>query len=82
MTYKFGFIGAGNMGGALIKAAAKNNPDIKIAVFDVCTNKAKEYENAYSNVALCNLEKTVTESEYVFIGEVVSWVKAVLNQFL
>lgn len=68
MTYKFGFIGAGNMGGALLTAAVKNNPDMKISVFDVFTDKAKEYADKYENVESVSLEKTVTESEYVFIG--------------
>ncbi len=68
MTYKFGFIGAGNMGGALLAAAAKNNPDIKISVFDVFTKKAEEYALKYNNVESVSLKETVTESEYVFIG--------------
>ena len=68
MTYNFGFIGAGNMGGALIKAAAINNPDIKIAVFDVFENKAKEYAENYENVSFESLSTVVTECEYVFLG--------------
>lgn len=68
MTYKFGFIGAGNMGGALLQAAAKGNPHIKISVFDVFTDKAIEYSLKYENVESVSLEKTVTESEYIFIG--------------
>ncbi|MBE6716131.1 MAG: pyrroline-5-carboxylate reductase [Ruminococcaceae bacterium] len=68
MTYKFGFIGAGNMGGALLTAAAKNNPSMKIAVFDVMKDKATEYSLKYQNVESVSLEATVTESEYVFIG--------------
>ena len=53
MTYKFGFIGAGNMGGALIRAAAENNSDMKIAVFDVFTDKAKEYADKYEKAVEC-----------------------------
>lgn len=68
MTYKFGFIGAGNMGGALLTAAAKNNPDIKISVFDVFSEKAEEFAEKYENVKATDLKTTVTESEYVFIG--------------
>ena len=65
MTYKFGFIGAGNMGGSLLQAAAKNNPDMRISVFDVCTKKADEYALRYKNVESVSREKTVKESEYV-----------------
>ena len=31
---KYGFIGCGNMGGALIRAAAKTTKDIMVADFD------------------------------------------------
>lgn len=68
MTYKFGFIGAGNMGGALIRAAAANNTDMKIAVFDVFEDKAREYAASYKNVSFADVKTVVTESEYVFIG--------------
>lgn len=67
MTYKFGFIGAGNMGGALLSAAAKNT-DIKIAVYDTFEEKAKEYADRYENVYLENTEALVKSSEYIFIG--------------
>lgn len=67
MTYKFGFIGAGNMGGALLTAAAKND-DIKIAVYDVFSDKATAYEKKYDNVTVTSLDTLVKESEYIFIG--------------
>ena len=67
MTYKFGFIGAGNMGGALIRAAAENNTDMKIAVFDVFADKAKEYAEKYENVSFTEINALIAESEYVFI---------------
>ena len=68
MTYKFGFIGAGNMGGALLTAAAKNNPVIKISVYDTNEEKAKAFREKYENVSFTSLEELVRESEYVFIG--------------
>ena len=68
MTYKFGFIGAGNMGGALLRATAENNTDIKISVFDVFEEKALEYQNKYENVTFTDINSLVKESEYVFIG--------------
>ena len=49
MTYKFGFIGAGNMGGALLVAAANGNPSEKFAVYDVCSDKAKGFAEKYEN---------------------------------
>ncbi len=68
MTYKFGFIGAGNMGGALLKATAKNNADVKISVFDVFSEKAQEFQNKYKNVTFTDIDTLVKESEYIFIG--------------
>lgn len=68
MAYTFGFIGAGNMGGALLDAAAENNPQMKISVFDVFSEKADGYAVKYDNVESVSLQKTITESEYVFIG--------------
>ncbi len=41
MKYLLGFIGCGNMGGALVKAAAKAVPAEKIAVCDYCAAKAE-----------------------------------------
>ncbi len=67
MTYKFGFIGAGNMGGALLTAAAKNC-DMKIAVYDVCADKARQYAEKYENVTVSALDTLIKESEYVFLG--------------
>ncbi|MBR3767592.1 MAG: pyrroline-5-carboxylate reductase [Clostridia bacterium] len=67
MKYTFGFIGCGNMGGALCDAAAKNL-DMKIAVFDTLSEKAASYEEKYCNVKVTSLKELVTESEYVFIG--------------
>lgn len=68
MTYKFGFIGAGNMGGALLVAAANGNPSEKIAVYDVFEEKAKDFAGKYENVTGTALDTLVKESEYVFIG--------------
>lgn len=68
MTYSFGFIGAGNMGGALLTAAAKNNTSLKISVFDTFGEKAKAFEDKYKNVTFTDLETLVKESEYIFIG--------------
>lgn len=68
MTYKFGFIGAGNMGGALLTAAANGNPSEKLAVYDVFAEKAKVFQDKYENVTVTALDTLVKESEYIFIG--------------
>ena len=68
MTYNFGFIGAGNMGGALLTAAAKNNSSLKISVFDTFSEKAAAFADKYDNVTFTDLSTVIKESEYVFIG--------------
>ena len=68
MTYKFGFIGAGNMGGALLVAAANGNPSEKFAVYDVFGEKANAFAEKYENVSVTALDTLVKESEYIFIG--------------
>lgn len=67
MAYKFGFIGAGNMGGALLSAAAKNS-DLSIAVYDTFEDKAKAFADKFVNVSFTDLETLVKTSEYIFIG--------------
>lgn len=65
MKYKAGFIGAGNMGGALLRAVAKTTD--KIAVFD--TDKAKA--EAIAKECKCeatDLYTAASECEFVFLA--------------
>ncbi len=80
MTYKFGFIGAGNMGGALLVAAAKGNIYEKIAVYDTFAEKAKSFEEKYDNVTATALDTLVKESEYIFIGVKPQMAKALFSE--
>lgn len=66
--YFFGFIGCGNMGGALAVAAAKGNPDAAFAVCDAMPEKAKTLADAYGNVTCVSMEETAQKSRYLFIG--------------
>ena len=67
-TFTFGFIGCGNMGGALAEAAAKGNPAMKIAVCDAFTEKAEKLAQKYPCVTAVKLTNIVLDSQYVFIG--------------
>ncbi|MBR6502152.1 MAG: pyrroline-5-carboxylate reductase [Clostridia bacterium] len=62
---KYGFIGCGNMGGALIRAAAKSTKDIMIADFDV--NKANQLANELGLVVGDN-QTIATECDRIFLG--------------
>ncbi len=45
MGYYYGFIGCGNMGGAFLNAVARRNTKDNIAVYDIDTEKSKQFEN-------------------------------------
>lgn len=67
MSYKFGFIGAGNMGGALAQAVMKSvgNDNVYISCKDDAETKAKALElgcNASSNTEIAN------NCDYIFLG--------------
>jgi pyrroline-5-carboxylate reductase len=64
--YKIGFIGCGNMGGALITAAAKTVNGADIAVCDQDQAKLEKY-TAYGAVAL-SAEALVQQSKFVVLG--------------
>lgn len=67
MKYKFGFIGCGNMGGALIKAVSNAVDTSLIAVCDKDENKA----NAFAfelGVNAVDVQTLAKQSEYVVLG--------------
>ena len=66
--YTFGFIGCGNMGGALAVAAAQGNPGMRIAVCDALAEKAEALAGQFENIAVVPMEELAAESRYVFIG--------------
>ena len=67
MKYKFGFIGCGNMGGALAQAVAKSVNPFEIALCDANLEKAAALaESLGCGVAL--LEQVAKDCEYIFLG--------------
>ena len=67
MKYQFGFIGCGNMGGALARAVAKEIPSQKIALCDTEVQKRDALAAAIGAVTV-SLEELVGESEFIFLG--------------
>lgn len=65
MKYKAGFIGAGNMGGALLRGVAKVAD--KIAVFDVDESKAKTFEKE-CGCEVADLYTVAENSEFLFLA--------------
>ena len=66
--YQFGFIGCGNMGGALAVAAAQGNPEAAIAVCDALPEKAEALAARFGNIRVAPMEEIAKNSRYVFIG--------------
>ena len=67
MQYKLGFIGCGNMGGALVRAVAKSVDGSKIALCDYCADKAQALAKEIGATAL-DAETLVKNSSFVVLG--------------
>lgn len=67
MKYTAGFIGIGNMGGALVDAVCKTTDSKNIAIFDVCTLKAEE-KAITTGAVNTSFEDVVSNSKYLFLG--------------
>ncbi|MBQ7924204.1 MAG: pyrroline-5-carboxylate reductase [Clostridia bacterium] len=65
--YILGFIGCGNMGGALVRACSKTVGGEKIAVCDYDNKKAEKFANELGVTALTASE-LVKESKFVVLG--------------
>ncbi|MBO5454536.1 MAG: pyrroline-5-carboxylate reductase [Clostridia bacterium] len=66
MSYKIGFIGAGNMGGCLITAATQTTMSKDICVFDKDAEKANYYSENY-DVVSASLDE-VLEAQIIVMG--------------
>ena len=66
MNYTLGFIGCGNMGGALVRAAAKAIGGENIAVCDYCVDKAKAFEPLGASVLTA--KELASACKFVVLG--------------
>lgn len=67
MDKKIGFIGCGNMGGALVKTVAKAGYAENVFITDFDENKVKALCDELS-VNSCDIKTVATECDYIFIG--------------
>ena len=67
MQFKAGFIGCGNMGGALARAAAKAMGGAKIAICDFDAQKINALKNEISAVPV-DSQELINSSDFVFLG--------------
>lgn len=64
---KIGFLGCGNMGGALAKAALKSVGAENIFVFDIDTKKLKDFAEE-TDVNVADAEYIIQNCDYIFLG--------------
>lgn len=67
MNKKIGFIGCGNMGGALAKAAANSIGANSVYVSDIDEEKAEYFAELHS-VNAVSVEEVASECDFVFLG--------------
>ncbi len=76
---KFGFIGIGNMGGALACAAAKKVPGKEILVSSEHWEHARDFAAEYNMVASTN-EAVARDAKFVVLGVKPQYMQAVLTE--
>ena len=67
MKYKYGFIGCGNMGSALIAAISKSLTPNCVAVCDQSNDKANNISQKFGFDVL-NVQDIASNCEYIVIG--------------
>lgn len=65
--YKFGFIGAGNMGGALAKAVTLTEDPASVVIAD-CDNKKANALAGEIKCAVSDAKTVATSAKYIFLG--------------
>lgn len=76
---KIGFLGCGNMGGALAKAALKAEGAENIFVCDVDTKKIRSFADEYE-VNVADAEYIVMNCDYIFLGVKPQMLKALFEK--
>lgn len=76
---KIGFLGCGNMGGALARAAIKAEGAENIFVFDIDTKKAKTFADE-TDVNIADAEYIVLNCDYIFLGVKPQMLKALFEK--
>ena len=67
MQYEFGFIGVGNMGGALAEQVSKALPDGKVAVCDLDEKKTSAFREKYGDAVL-SLDEIPSSCRFLVLG--------------
>jgi pyrroline-5-carboxylate reductase len=65
---KFGFIGCGNMGGALAVALSKKISADSIVLFDVCEEKANTLSESIGGAKIATAHEVAAKCDYIFLG--------------
>ena len=81
MITKVGFIGVGQMGGALIQGFASSK-NLKLLGFDLDQSKLKVLEKDYNLQVTRSVQDLVSESDYIFIAVKPHQIKDLSNDIL
>ncbi len=79
MKYSVGFIGAGNMGGALIDAVCRTVCPENIAIYDKDEEKSKQKAKSVGANSV-DLKTVASQSEFVFLGVKPNIINIVANE--
>lgn len=77
--FKYGFIGAGNMGSALAKAVCLSVGGENVAISDKNEDKAIEVANSLG-CAFCDTDKIVSEAQFIYLGVKPQVIRSVLGE--
>ncbi len=67
MKYEYGFIGVGNMGGAIADAVARSVSGARLACADFVTDKCERLKNAYG-FGICTNKEIAKYSRFIVLG--------------
>lgn len=67
-TYQFGFIGCGNMGGALVRAVSKQIAPDRILIADFLLSNVTRLCESCGVCAAQSAEEVAAQAEYIFLG--------------
>ncbi len=80
LAYRAGFIGCGNMGGTLARAAAKKLGGASVAVCDADESKARAVSSEYG-AAVLDIRTIAGSCEYLFLGVKPQVMEQVVSSF-
>ena len=79
INYRFGFIGVGNMGGAILTAICRALPEETVYICDKDTAKTAEFQKKYSCIP-ADSRTLAQKAEYIFLGVKPQFMDSMLSE--